>query len=235
MKISIVIPCYNEGENLAELMDAVHQVDPHGLDVEYILVNNGSRDDTGEQIDKYLSDNIKKVTVPENKGYGYGLQQGILASTGYYVGWIHGDIQIHPTELNQFFRYIRDNEAGGYFLKGWRKNRSLFDKVFTWGQSFVNSTMFHMKLRDIAAIPVIYPATVVRGAVTEKMPNDFSIELFAYIEAMKLGLREMRFNVHLADRKRGKSSWNTGFKSKIRQSKRIFQDSIKIKKGEKVL
>ena len=235
MKVSIIIPCYNEGENLSTLMAAVNNVDPCGLDVEYLLVNNGSQDDTGEQIDKYVCENIKKVTVPENKGYGYGLQCGIHAATGNYIGWIHGDIQIHPTELNQFFRYLASHQTNSYFMKGHRQNRGLFDQIFTWGQGIVNSAMFHMKLYDIAAIPVLYPAHVIQGSITDAMPNDFSIELFAYMEALKLGLHEVRFPVRLRDRARGKSSWNTGFKAKLRQSKRIFMDSVKIKRGEKVL
>lgn len=235
MKVSIIIPCYNEGENLHKLMSAVGEVNSYGLDVEYILVNNGSKDNTGEEIDKYVCDNIKKVTVPENKGYGYGLQQGIHAASGYYIGWIHGDIQCHPTELNQFFKYLAENQTSSYFMKGCRKNRSLFDRFFTWGQGVVNSAMFHTKLYDVAAIPAIFPAHVIKGNITDTMPNDFSIELFAYLEAVKLGLHEVRFDVHLRDREGGKSSWNTGLKSKLRQSKRIFNDSAKIKKGEKVL
>ena len=61
MKVSVVVPCYNEEENIATLVEAIRQVDTHGLDVEFILVDNGSKDKTGELIDQYVDGFIKKA------------------------------------------------------------------------------------------------------------------------------------------------------------------------------
>ena len=235
MKVSIVIPCYNEEENILTLYGEIQKVAEYGLDVEYIFVDNGSADRTYDELMKVTNGGkYKLVRVPKNIGYGFGIQMGIYASTGDYVGWIHGDIQIHPKNLEPMFAYLANYGDGKHFLKGHRTNRSLLDRFFTFGQGVVNSLMFHKKMRDIAAIPAIYPAEVIRGEITDTMPNDFSIELFAYLEALKANLIPVRFDVVVNKREKGKSSWNTGLRSKIRQSRRIYRDSIKIKKGLKV-
>ena len=235
MKVSVVVPCYNEEENIPTLVEAIKQVDTHGLDVEFILVDNGSKDKTGELIDQYVNDTIKKAVVVNNIGFGYGIQTGIKAATGDYIGWIHGDVQVHPTELNQFFKHLKENPSGGYFLKAHRTNRPKFDLLFTWGQGVVDSALLNTKLYDISAFPVLYPRTVVQGTITDEMPNDFSIDLFAYWTAKKMGFEEIRYDVIGGERKGGKSSWNSGVKSRIKQSKRIWDASLKIKRGEKVL
>lgn len=232
MNVSIIVPCYNEQDNMATLVEAIKQVQTYGLDVEFILVNNGSKDNTSAEIDKYVGDNIRKVDVPVNKGYGYGIQQGILASTGAYVGWIHGDVQIHPTELNNFLRYIAEHPAGGYFMKGARTNRTAFELIFTNGQSIVNSVIFKKKMYDVAAIPAIFPREIFNSNL---IPNDFSIEIFAYQAALNAGLIPVKFKVVVEKREGGKSSWNSGLKSRIKQSKIILRDSIMIKNGKKVL
>lgn len=235
MKVSVIVPCYNEEDNIPSLIEAIRQVNTHGLDVEFLLVDNGSKDKTGELIDKYADEIIKKVTVDENIGFGFGIQTGIKAATGDYIGWIHGDVQVHPTELNQFFKHLKENPSGGYFLKAHRTNRPKFDLLFTWGQGVVDSALLHTKLHDISAFPVLYPRAVVQGSITDEMPNDFSIDLFAYWTAKKMGFDEIRYDVIVGERKGGKSSWNSGLKSRIKQSKRIWDASLKIKRGEKVL
>ena len=235
MKVSVIIPCYNEEDNIDVLVDAIKQVNTHGLDVEFLLVDNGSNDKTGELIDKYVDASIKKVVVKRNIGFGFGIQSGIKAATGDYIGWIHGDVQVHPTELNKFFRHLKENPAGGYFLKAHRTNRPKSDLLFTWGQGVVDSALLHTNLRDISAFPVLYPKSVVQGSITDEMPNDFSIDLFAYWTAKQMGYTEIRYDVVVNERKGGKSSWNSGLKSRIKQSKRILAASLKIKKGEKVL
>ena len=235
MKVSVIVPCYNEEENIHTLVEAIKQVDTHGIEAEFILVDNGSKDKTGELIDQYVNGYIKKAVVETNIGFGFGIQTGIKAATGDYIGWIHGDVQVHPTELNQFFKHIKENPAGGYFLKAHRTNRPKFDLLFTWGQGVVDTALLGVKLYDISAFPCLYPRAVVQGTITDEMPNDFSIDLFAYWTAKKMGYTEIRYDVVVGERKGGKSSWNNGLKSRIKQSKRIWDASLKIKRGEKVL
>ena len=219
----------------------IHRITPlqNIYDLEYILVENGSKDnskayfrDTVEG--KYAA--IKVVYVDINRGYGYGLQQGMKVAEGDYIGWIHADLQVPPEELMQFFDEIeRNSPRGKLFLKGRRTNRSLFDLFFTNAQSVFNTCLFGRKMYDVGAVPVLFNKELLAESSIDDMANDFSIELYIYKEALRLGYQVIRFKVKLLIREKGNSSWNHGLRSKIKQSKRIFCDSLKIKRGEKVL
>lgn len=237
MKFSIIIPCYNEGKNIHQLLTRITPLqDKYNL--EYILVENGSVDNSKSIFQSEIEGdfpNVSIVYVPKNIGYGYGIQQGLLATSGDYIGWIHADMQMPPEELYKFFDDALSRGDDRFFFKGVRTNRSSLDMFFTNGQSLVNSIMFRQKIYDVGAIPVIFHRSLLDYFCIQDMPNDFSIELFIYLIALQNNFKIIRHRVKLLDRENGSSSWNTGLSSKIRQAKRIYSDSILIKKGEKVL
>ncbi|MEK7623021.1 MAG: glycosyltransferase, partial [Patescibacteria group bacterium] len=78
-KISVVIPVYNESDRIQTGLTEIsewHKLQPQW---EFILVNDGSTDDTAKQIKKYKF--IKLISYPVNQGKGYALKQGVLVAT----------------------------------------------------------------------------------------------------------------------------------------------------------
>ena len=182
---------------------------------------------------KIIVKKFSKRHVEKNRGYGYGIQQGLKVATGKYVGWLHADLQVKPKELIKLYDYIETSSTDDkVFLKGKRKNRSLFDVFFTANMTLFELIVFKKVMTDIGAIPVLFNKELLKQL--KKAPYDFSIELFSYYQAKKNNYKIKRFPVILEKREKGKSSWNNGFKSKIKQSILIMKDSIKIKKGEQV-
>lgn len=232
MKYSIVIPCYNESDNLDNLIDTLKKVDYFDL-AEFILVENGSKDDSRkffEKSKKIDGIHFKKVYVDENQGYGYGLLQGLKASNGKYVGWLHADLQVNPNYMNDLIKYIEENgDNEKFFLKGKRKNRPFLDCFFTGAMTIFETCLFGKRLNDIGAIPVLFNRELLDEF--KKPPYDFSIELYTFYKARCNHYKVKRFKVILEERKKGNSSWNKGFMSKIKQSKIIMKDSFQIRKG----
>lgn len=235
MKYSIVIPCYNEKENLNSLVDCLVKI-TEKFNAEFILVENGSTDGSRSYFKQCIEDkynNIKCVFIKNNQGYGYGIQQGLKKALGEYVGWIHADMQFRPDGLITFFDYLEEKKSTEkYFIKGIRTNRTKFDVFFTKCQAIVDSCIFNVKLFDITAIPVIFNRELMDNI--DEWPNDFSIELYAYYKAIKCNYHIYRKKIVIVPRKQGKSSWNKGLESKIKLGIKIFADSIKIKQGKKV-
>lgn len=235
MKYSIVIPCYNESENLDNLL---RQILPLVMkyDLEYVLVENGSTDNSRElfvTIPEMQDEHIIKVYVEKNQGYGYGLQQGLKVCTGDYVGWIHADLQLKPTELIPFFEFLdRYGMKRRFFLKGMRSNRMFLDCFFTMGMSVFETILFRTKMLDIGAIPVLFCRDLLKEFY--HAPYDFSFELYVYLQAKKKRYIVRRKNVKLGIRKRGVSSWDKGLYAKLKQSIKIVIDSIMIVRGEQV-
>lgn len=229
MKLSIVVPCYNEEENIPLILERFGEVIERE-DIEVILVNNGSTDNSAQVLARLLSKYpfARTVLVEVNQGYGYGILQGLKVCQGEYIGWTHADMQTDPADIIRALTII-ERERGLVFVKGNRKGRPLFDVFFTMGMSFFESCYLHKKLYDINAQPNIFPKVFYDG--WEEPPYDFSLDLYALYMARKKGLKVIRFPVLFPERIHGESKWNTGLKSKWKFIKRTVDFSVKLKRS----
>ena len=158
MKLSIVVPCYNEAENIPLILDRFRKV-IHRKDVEVILVDNGSRDKTPELLKGLLSEYefARSIRVETNKGYGYGILQGLKSCSGDFIGWTHADMQTDPADMIRALKIIEahgDDEQ--IFVKGTRRGRPVFDQFFTVGMSLFETMYLGMRLYDINAQPNVF-------------------------------------------------------------------------------
>ncbi len=233
MKYSIIIPCYNEEENLKNLIDAVVPIISR-KDVEFILVENGSTDRSRVIFEKEIEGkykNIKVVYVDENKGYGYGLRQGIISSSGKYIGWIHADLQVNPLILHDYFNqieYFEKNNMEKVFLKAQRSNRHLIEYFFSFGMGIYESMVFRKRMKEVMATPVLFNKSLIKDHI-EDIPFDFSIDIYIYALAVNNNYLVNHLPVVMKDREAGDSSWNTGLISRIKLSKKMMSSSIKLK------
>ena len=78
MKLSIIVPCYNEEKNIPLILEKFNSVIKNEK-IEVILVNNGSTDNSSKILEKLLPKYsfVRTVLVPVNQGYGYGILQGL--------------------------------------------------------------------------------------------------------------------------------------------------------------
>lgn len=231
MKLSIVIPCYNEEKNIPLILRRFNEVINRN-DIEVILVNNGSTDASEKVLEEFLPrySFARTILVPINKGYGYGILQGLNVCKGEYIGWTHADMQTDPKDVIKALDIIENSkENKNIFVKGNRKNRPPFDQFFTSGMSMFETIYLGKKLYDINAQPNIFPRTFFD--TWEDPPYDFSFDLYALYLAQVQKLQLIRFNVLFPVRIHGSSSWNTGLGSKWKFIKRTIDFSIKLKKG----
>lgn len=78
MKYSVIVPCYNEEDNICRLVEVLERTAGHRK-VEFILVENGSQDNTKQVLEETCKDKniFKIVRVDKNRGYGYGIICGM--------------------------------------------------------------------------------------------------------------------------------------------------------------
>lgn len=229
MKLTIVVPCYNEAENIPFLLERFNSIIGR-KNIEVLLINNGSTDNTEEVISRLLPDYpfARMVLVPVNHGYGYGIVQGLKQAEGDYIGWTHADLQTDPGDVVKAYKIINKRGNEQLFIKGNRKGRSLFDEIFTRGMGVVESLYFKTVLLDINAQPNVFPKNFFES--WENPPFDFSIDLFALYMAKIRGLKVVRFAVNFPERLHGESKWNNeGIKSKWKLIKRTLKFSGELK------
>jgi glycosyltransferase involved in cell wall biosynthesis len=156
MRLSIVIPAYNEGYHLEtvvrRLYDAVHIGEPSS---EIIIVNNGSTDSTPRIATDLTASlhGVRVVDVYPNEGYGNGVLHGLKAASGDVLGWVHADDQASPQDLLNIF--YRLNEAPYDLCKAVRIQRD--ESVWRLFQSVVYNSVFRLlfgvPFRDINGTP----------------------------------------------------------------------------------
>lgn len=230
MKLSIVIPCFNEEKNIPLIFERFNSVISNEP-IEVILVNNGSVDNSQRVIDELLPfyPFAKTVKVEVNQGYGYGILTGLRSATGEFLGWTHADLQTDPGDVIKAYHLLRVNNFDkNLYVKGKREGRPLFDLIFTIGMSCYETLYLKQKLWDINAQPNVFH----RGFFEkwENPPHDFSLDLYALYKAQTLKLKIIRFPVLFPERIHGSSSWNTGLKAKWKFIKRTLDFSKKLKK-----
>ena len=225
----VVIPCYNEFNNLGKLFEECCQVVELSKGrIGFIIVDNGSTDQTPifAESHQYTNSEIKFIRVSLNQGYGGGIHVGLNESTAGIIGWTHADLQ---TPLIDCLYGLELFGQGHSFIKGKRKGRLFFDRIFSNGMGLFESLLFRTTLVEINAQPTLFSRDLYEQ--WGEVPTDFSLDLYAYLLAKRLGYSIKRFDVTFKKRQHGISSWNTTWKSKFRFIRRTIRYSFELKAG----
>lgn len=217
-KFGIVIPCFNEAGNLPTLISQCNELASSGL-FEFVLVNNGSSDNSIEVLKGKISPNLRIVDLKENRGYGGGILAGLETLKTEYVGWTHADLQ---TDLVSSLTSLQEEDFD--FFKGVRLGRSPMERLFSSGMGIVCSVLFRTKLYEINAQPTVLNRRLFDS--WKNPPIDFSLDLYAILIAKKKKSRIVRSNFVFSKRNSGRSSWNHGFRSRVKMVNRTLTYAI---------
>jgi len=231
MKFSLVIPCYNEAANLPLLLERCKEV-TRDRDIEVVLVDNGSTDNSTLVLENLLPQypGCRSIRVEKNQGYGFGVLSGLRATKGRVIGWTHADMQTDPQDVLRVLELF-DKYGGNIFVKGQRYGRPIADVAFTIGMSFFETVLLGKPMWDINAQPNMFPRAFFE--TWEDPPNDFSLDLYVYYQALCAGLKVHRFPVRFSERAHGVSSWNVNWAAKRKFIQRTIDFSLKLRKSLK--
>ena len=231
MKLTIVIPCYNEAENIPLLIKSLDSV--YKPDIEIILVDNGSTDDTLSVLYKELKSVnnalIRSVRVEKNIGYGHGIMAGVKKAKGEIIAWTHADLQTDVKDVYIGYEMFRSqSDQKKTFLKGSRKERPLVDYILTWGMGKISSIMLGKKLNDINAQPKMFHRTFLK--LVDDAPDDFSLDLYFYCMAVKNQMNILDLPVSFKDRLYGvaKGGGGSSIWPRIKIIKRTLKYILKL-------
>lgn len=121
--LSIVIPVYNEQDTLRTLRDEIDAVaQEHGYELDIVFVDDGSSDDSWQQISELAADDgrVRGIRFRRNFGKAAALNAGFEAARGELVFTMDADLQDDPKEIPRFLQHI---EAGFDVVSGWKKVR----------------------------------------------------------------------------------------------------------------
>jgi glycosyltransferase involved in cell wall biosynthesis len=149
--LSIVLPAYNEEENVEQAVEHVSGVaQTLDRDYEIILVNDGSTDRTGE-IGRQLAERVPNFRLVEhypNRGYGGALKAGFDAARKDLIAFFPGDAQF---DFGEITRLLERLEEGADVVCGYRVDRqdNLVRRLNAWGWNMLVRLLFGYLCRDI--------------------------------------------------------------------------------------
>lgn len=236
IQLSVIVPCYNERDNIPHVVKAFNKALCEEKGIELILVDNGSNDGTGEEIDKQIAEQkcsfARKVVIAENQGYGFGILQGLSAAKGEVLAWTHADLQTDPADvLRAYHRYKKETQSNEKIVvKGYRKNRRLPDKVFSLGMQLLSSFALRTWLSEVNAQPKIFSAELFQQ-MSADAPKDFSLDLYLLYFAKQHGYRLVNIPVYFKARLHGEAKGGgSDFKTRWKLIKRTLAYIFTLKK-----
>lgn len=169
IKISVVIPIFNEVEALPYLvnkLDAVLSQNYPGK-FEVFLVDDGSTDKTGDVLEEFKKkfNWLKPITLTRNYGQSTALQAGFDFSTGEIIATLDGDLQNEPNDIPRLVNLLEKNKNID-LVSGWRKNRhdaTITRKIPSRIANNLISKVTGVKLHDYGCSLKVYRSKVIKN------------------------------------------------------------------------
>jgi len=227
MYLSLIVPCYNESKNSNFLIEKISKK-IKDCDMELLIVNNGSTDDSSYVIDKILEKNkfVSVVNIEKNIGYGHGIMTGISKAKGKFIAYTHADLQTDPNDIFKVYDNLKE-ENKNIFYKGKRVKQKLYNNIFSIGMSLVTSLYLNKKMYEINAQPTVFHKNFITNI--EDPPIDFSFDLYLYYIALKNNYIIKRFPVFFHKRIYGEAHLKN-LNTKIKYSFTIIKYVNKLRK-----
>jgi glycosyltransferase involved in cell wall biosynthesis len=218
MKLSVVIPCYNEAGTIEQVINAVlHAPYP---DKDIIVVDDCSTDGTRDILKEKIAPKVSRIIYhPVNQGKGAALREGFAAATGDIVLVQDADLEYDPSQYHKLLQPILDDKAdvvfGSRFMGG-EPHRV----VYFWhrvGNGFLTllSNMFtNLNLTDMETCYKAFRREIIQSIQIEESRFGFEPEVTAKIAKMKCRIYEVGISYYGRTYEEGKKiNWKDGVRA----------------------
>jgi glycosyltransferase involved in cell wall biosynthesis len=193
-ELSVVLPAFNEEASIERVVrDCVAYLDRKGLDYELLVVNDGSRDRTGEILNRLATElpRLRPQHHPQNRGYGVALRTGFDAAAKRFVFYMDGDGQFDIKELDVILPLATDDDniVTGYRIE--RRDpfmRRLNAKLFG---GWLVRILLNVRVRDLNCAFKLIPKKVLKAITLESTGALINAELYGRAVRQGFGIKEV--------------------------------------------
>ena len=215
MKVSIIIPCFNEKNTVEALLDNVNQ--DSFFDKEIIIIDDFSTDGTREILKKINDKYTKLILNESNSGKGYCIQRGIKEANGDIILIQDADLEYSPTDYKKLIDPITNGDADVVFgsrFVGSQQTRVLYF-WHTVGNKFLTilSNMFtNLNLTDMECCYKVFKKDVIYKIRLKENRFGFEPEVTAKLSKMNIKIYEVGVKYFGRKYSEGKKiGWKDGF------------------------
>jgi len=186
--LTVAMPAYNEAENIAEMINRARTiVGPLVDDLEIIICNDGSADETGAIVlqEAQADPRVRLVEHEVNQGYGAAVRDAVWAASKDLVFFTDSDLQFDLSEIERFLLRIQEADM----VIGYRYARSdpWYRSLFGHGWSWLVNLLFGYTARDIDCAYKLFRRKVIETVKVESGGAMFSAEFL--VRCKKAGFR----------------------------------------------
>ena len=216
MKLSVIIPCYNESKTINKIIDKVISNSKYSMEI--IVIDDFSTDGTREILETINKDKISKLILNEkNYGKGYCLKKGIKESSGEVIIIQDADLEYDPSDFSKLIEPIKNGYAdvvyGSRFV-GSEEKRVLFYWHSLGNQILTNlSNMFsNLNLTDMECCYKAFKSEIIKNIDLKENRFGFEPEITAKIAKKNIRIYEVGVKYHGRNYSQGKKiTWKDGF------------------------
>lgn len=199
MKISVIVPVYNEAKTIREIIESVRKVP---LDKEIIIIDDGSTDATRDILKNELAGKVNQILFHEtNKGKGAAIRTGIQAATGEYIIIQDADLEYDPEDYLKLLRPVEKGWATvvyGSRFTGEHRNMLFYHWIGNRFLTLITNILYNSTLSDMETCYKLIKTDLIKG-----MPlrcNRFGFEPEVTAKILKKGIRIYEVPISYAGR-----------------------------------
>ncbi|MFT4735383.1 MAG: dolichol-phosphate mannosyltransferase [Psychromonas sp.] len=194
MKLSVVIPAYNEAESIPETLHSLyHTLTKHGIDHEIWVTNDNSMDNTVEVLGALQKD-IPTLAFETNKGpngFGYAVRYGLERFSGDCVAVFMADMSDDPEDLVKYYRTMQSKDVDCVFGSRWIKGGKVVDypkhkRVINRVANFIVKVLMRIDYNDTTNAFKLYKRETMEGLKPFMSPH-FNLTIELPLKAMVRG------------------------------------------------
>ena len=238
VKLTVVMPCYNEGTRIyRNIIETITQVEKFCDSFRIIVVNDGSQDETEYEIKRAMEQDhrIGMISYEKNQGKGYAVKRGMMASKSEYTAFLDADLELPPYLLEGFLKKAEegvDVVIGSKMHPESQVEYPFLRKILSTGYYWFMKLLFGMKLKDTQTGIKLFRTEKIRPVLKMVRTSRFSfdIEILAIAAKKGLSIIEMPVVVNFSRNKSDKSKISfSSIYEMVRDSLRIRMYVSKLK------
>ena len=217
MKLSVIIPVYNEEKTIGEILGRVAR---SMVEKEIIVVNDGSKDRTRDCLNEAAQKlrekghDIKIVSHSENKGKGAAIRTGLKAASGEVIIIQDGDLEYVPDEYPKVMAPILEGKAGVVYGSRFlgRRNRLTLHFFANRCLTFLTNLLYGSSLSDMETCYKVFLREIVKPEEIKSL--GFEVEPELTVNFLRKGCRILEIPISYVPRTRfqgKKIGWKDGF------------------------